>query len=180
MSEEDIHVSQQSLILREVRASDRPGIISLISNVYQEYGERICLEDADSDLLSLPDSYLCRDGTFFVLTSPEDAIVGSHAFLPNAYGPGVATFRRLYLIPRLRGSKWGTVLMQATIDLAIAAKQDRIEFWSDTRFHRAHAFFGKFGFCTENETRTMTDGFEPYHEYKFYLDLSVPGTLSIA
>ena len=58
------------------------------------------------------------------------------------------------------------------IDWAREAGFRRVEFWSDTRFARAHAFFGKLGFQTRGETRDMNDGFQPYSEFFFWLDIT--------
>jgi len=61
--------------------------------------------------------------------------------------------------------------MQWAVDWAKSADFDRVEFWSDTRFSRAHRFFEKFGFETDGTTRDMDDGFEPYSEYFYWMNL---------
>lgn len=64
--------------------------------------------------------------------------------------------------------------MQHTIDWAIEAGFRRVEFWSDSRFHRAHRFFEKFGFVRTQRVRTMDDGHAPYSEIFFYRQLERP------
>jgi putative acetyltransferase len=61
--------------------------------------------------------------------------------------------------------------MHWAIDYARSHGAERIEFWSDTRFERAHCFFQKFGFKTTGERRECDDSWEPYWEYFFFLDL---------
>jgi RimJ/RimL family protein N-acetyltransferase len=61
--------------------------------------------------------------------------------------------------------------MQWALDWARSQGFQRVEFWSDTRFERAHKFFLKAGFLTENTTRKMDDGIQPYSEFFFWLDL---------
>lgn len=61
--------------------------------------------------------------------------------------------------------------MQVTIDWARDTGFERVEFWSDTRFERAHRFFEKFGFQKSGEVRDMTDSVVPYSEYFFFLEL---------
>jgi putative acetyltransferase len=159
------------LKLRRASNSDCGQIIELISGVYREYGETICLEDADQDLLDLESNYFARDGYFWVLDNAGQ-IQGTHAAHASKYDSTICTFRRLYLARTLRGTEWGHRLMQITIDWARERDHFRaVEFWSDTRFHRAHQFFRKFGFRSTGEVRTMHDGHEPYHEFFFYLDL---------
>ncbi len=156
--------------IRLATTADQPQIITLIDDVYTEYGEIMCLENADKDLLDIEGYYFGRAGSFWVLEQ-AGKILGSHASHPVANSPGVCTFRRLYLACELRGSKWGLRLMQVTIDWAQEKKYRRIEFWSDTRFDRAHRFFEKFGFHRTGEIREMQDGVLPYSEYFFFLDL---------
>jgi hypothetical protein len=45
-----------------------------------------------------------------------------------------------------------------------------VEFWSDVRFDRAHAFFRRWNFV-QGERRQMSDGAMPYEEYFFSLSL---------
>jgi putative acetyltransferase len=144
--------------------------MALIDAVYREYGDRLCLENADRDLLDIDGHYLKIGGAFIVLDEAGQ-VRGTHAVLPEATRPGVCYFRRLYLEAALRGSPWGTRLMQWAIDWARDHGMRRIEFWSDTRFTRAHAFFTRLGFQRDGRLRTMDDGWLPYQEYFFFRDL---------
>ena len=156
-------------MLRSVRSSDSPAVIALIDGVYREYGDQLCLDNADSDLLELPDRYTEAGGEFVVLE--QDGVVrGTHAALPLRE-PAVCTFRRLYLGPELRGSGWGERLMDWAVQWARHRQFHRIEFWSDTRFQRAHVFFARQGFQRDGRTRQMHDGLTPYQEHFFYRDL---------
>ena len=159
---------------RDAQQSDWEAIRDLIALCYKPYGERICLDGADADLLKLEESYAGQNGVFVVMQNDEQhdsTILGTHAVLPLRPEEGVCVFRRLYLHPSLRGQGHGDALMQWTVDWAKEHGFRRVEFWSDTRFKRAHSFFRRFGFETNGETRTMTDSFEPYQEYFFWLDL---------
>ena len=158
------------IILRRAEPGDREGVTHLIDTVYTEYGELLCLEGADADLHDIVGNYDGRGGAFIVLDRGGE-VVGSHAALPLAERPGVCTFRRLYLDGDLRGTQWGVALMQWTIDWARDHGMRRVEFWSDTRFERAHEFFERFGFRRDGRIREMNDGFELYREYFFWMDL---------
>lgn len=157
--------------LRLARPQDQPGIMALIDRVYREYGDRLCPENADSDLLDLDRHYFQAGGAFVVLAEPGQ-VRGTHAVVPDAGRPGVCVFRRLYLDPCLRGGAWGAQLMQWAMDWARTAGMQRIEFWSDTRFTRAHAFFARWGFQRDGRCRTMHDGWMPYQEYFYWHDLA--------
>jgi len=156
--------------LRYAVPEDRDAIMALIDSVYSEYGDRLFPAGADRDLLDIAGHYFQAGGAFVVL---DDAgqIHGTHAVLPNADRPGVCHFYRLYLAPAWRGSAWGPRLMQWALDWGREHGVRRVEFWSDTRFTRAHAFFHRLGFQRDGRVRQMDDGAMPYQEYFFYRDL---------
>src|SRR5215510_6188509 len=105
----------------------------LISAVYHEYGDRLCLESADRDLLDI-DAYYIKAGGAVVVLDDAGHVRGTHAVLPEATRARVCIFRCLYLEAALRGGPWGAQLMQWATDWARAHNMSRIEFWSDTRF----------------------------------------------
>ncbi len=156
--------------IRPVTNLDCQQVIALIDSVYGEYGDTVNLGGAESDLLDLESAYEIKGADFVVLEN-EGTVVGSHAVVPIDLEKGLCTFRRLYLLPEFRGTKCGYDLMQWAIDRAAQREFKRVEFWSDTRFARAHKFFEKFGFSSTGEVRDMDDGHEPYSEFFFYLNL---------
>lgn len=152
--------------IRSATNMDRDGIIALIDSVLGEWDDAVCLEDSESDLLNIQASYADQGGVFIVLAD-EQSIAGTHAVLPVDRVNGVCTFKRLYLRPDLRGTQAGRALMQWTIDWAADQGFSKIEFWSDSRFKRAHHFFSKFGFERDGRKREMHDSHEVYWEYYF-------------
>ena len=156
--------------LRLAVPEDQQAIMALIDAVYREYGDRLYTAGADRDLLDIASHYFNTGGVFIVL---DDAGVlrGTHAVLPVAERAGVCSFHRLYLDAAWRGSGWGTRLMDWTIHWARAHGMQRVEFWSDVRFTRAHAFFARFGFQRDGQVRAMDNGAMPYQEYFFGLDI---------
>lgn len=159
-----------SVEIRDAIDSDRPAIAKLIGGVYAEYGDKLCLDDAEKDLTEIPQYYHDLGGQVVVLCD-EDEVIGCHAAVPLVNRLGTCTFRRLYLNKSRRGAGFGRLLMQWAVDWAVENDFQRIEFWSDTRFTRAHGFFESFGFVKTDDVRHMDDSFEPYSEYFFYLDL---------
>ena len=160
-------------MIRIATNTDCKGIINLIGAVYAEYGDRVCLDEggAEAELQDVEANYRGRGGDFWVLDL-DGKILGTHAALPDKSDPAVCGFRRLYLDESLRGeTDWGHQLMQVTIDWARDNGFQRVQFWSDTRFERAHRFFAKFGFQPDGRKREMLDSHEPYSEYFFKLEL---------
>ncbi len=156
--------------IRRAYNSDSARIISLIADVYREYGDEIYLEGADKDLVDIEGYYRQVSGDFVILER-NDEIAGTHAVLPLDPPNRVITFRRLYIRQELRGSGCGQRLMKWAIDWAIREGYYSVEFWSDVRFQGAHSFFQGLGF-TKGDTRDMRDGAMPYSEYRFSMSLS--------
>lgn len=153
-------------LIRPATNEDAPAIIALIDSVLGEWDDAVCLDGAEQDLLDVESAYWQQQGAFVVLEW-RGQVIGSHAVLPLDSSPDQCTFKRLYLDPRFRGGTAGRDLMQWNIDWSRAQGFRKIEFWSDTRFHRAHCFFQKFGFVRSGETREMHDSHETYWEYHF-------------
>lgn len=154
----------KSMQLRPARDTDREGIIALIDRVYRIYGDRICLEGADKDLSEIPCSY--RGGHFDVVAD-NSRIWATVALVPAPDRQEVGCLRRMYLDPDLWGSGWGPCMIEWVRERARDMGMSRLEFWSDTRFERAHAFYRKQGFESDGSTRTLDDAWEPYDEYFF-------------
>jgi putative acetyltransferase len=161
---------KDSTQLRPACNADSPQIQALIARCFAEYGEQVCLEGADKDLLDLHGNYDQCNGAFVVLEI-DAQIRGTHAVLPMEERPEVCYLRRLYLDSDLRGSGWGDRLMVWAVEWAQEHQMKRVEFWSDIRFKRAHRFFGRYGFETDGRVRQMNDNVEPYKEIFFFLDL---------
>ncbi|MGI9519549.1 MAG: hypothetical protein ACR2NP_21030, partial [Pirellulaceae bacterium] len=54
-------------MIRLATNQDCQGVIDLISVVYAEYEDRVCLDGAEADLLDLQANYDDRGGCFWVL-----------------------------------------------------------------------------------------------------------------
>ena len=156
-------------VIRVAKPSDQDAIFLLVESVYAEYGYEASKTHGEADLMSLEESYFDKGGCFWVLESQAGVIRGAHAALPC--NESVCTFRRLYLHGSLRGTSAGQELMKITIAWAKEHGFSRIEFWSDTKYQRAHRFFEKFGFTKTDQVRRLHDGLQPYQEYFCFLDL---------
>ncbi len=157
-----------TLHLRPVVASDQEAIITLIDTIFREYGDRVCLENADRDLLDLTRYY--QHGDFMVL---DDAgtIRATVALIPVEGQPHACEIKRVYLDASLRGSGWGARLVEWAKSTARTRGMQHMECWSDTRFDRGHAFYLKQGFEKTGRIRSLNDGWKPYEEFFFSLAL---------
>ena len=168
----------EPLTTRFATEKDQAAIIELIDSVYREYGDQICLTGADQDLLNLKTAYFDQGGAFWVMEDADHQIVGTHAAKPvtgtdreGCSDTHVCTFRRLYLKSQLRGTQRGAELMELTFTWARQNQYKKVQFWSDSRFTRAHQFFRKLGFQKSDKIRQMNDGISPYQEFFFSIDL---------
>ncbi len=158
--------NSQNVSIRLATDSDSQSIIGIIDSVLNEWNDAVCLKGSEADLLTIQKSYHDAGGVFVVMEI-DGKVAGTHAVLPIDVEKGLCTFKRLYLRKDLRGTSAGKDLMQWNIDWAKAHDFEKIEFWSDTRFDRAHKFFEKFGFKKGEQTREMNDSHETYWEYYF-------------
>jgi len=156
--------------LRPATNADSSALVELIDGVYREYGDQIFLQGFDQDLLDIEGNYLDRGGSFVVMEDHAGRIAGSHAAMPLDEARGICTFRRLYLAPEHRGTGIGAQLMDWALFWARDRGYKRVEFWSDVRFERAHKFFESYGFV-RGEVRHLNDGWMPYSEYFYRLEL---------
>jgi len=151
--------------LRPYNSTDNDAIVALIEEIYLEYGEKLCLEGADSDLVDIETSY--GPDSFCVLADAE-GVWGTVAVKTHQENPGVSGLHRMYLHPDLRGTQWASKMIQWARDVARDRKSVRMEFWTDTRFDRAHAFYEKNGFKRGSTVRTKNDSWKQYQEFFFF------------
>ena len=70
----------------------------------------------------------------------------------------------------MRGTGAGKVLMDWAIEWSRKHEFVRVEFWSDTRFARAHRFFESYGFV-RGGTREVQEGKLTFSEFHYGMDL---------
>lgn len=155
--------------LRRAKNEDSASLVELVGTVYREYGDEVDVDGFDRDLLAVEDHYSDKGGEFVVLEA-QGRVVGAHATQPVDRGEGLVTFRRLYLFRDFRGCGAGKLLMDWALDWSRERGFRRVEFWSDTRFERAHRFFASYGF-KRGGVRQVTEGRLSFFEHFFARDL---------
>ena len=151
-------------MLIEPAPGDSQDIIKLIDTVYREYGDSICLDKVDSDLLAINENYRNKGGCFWVWKE-NDEIKATIAVVP-ANEKDTVLLKRLYLKKDYRGTGIADLLLNYAIEWAKERGYKNIGLWSDTRFLRGHKFYTKHKFIQDG-LRSMNDGNMPYKEYFF-------------
>lgn len=136
-----------SLILREARDADGPGVVALVSTMYAQYENCYCDPVSEEVDLMKPASNFDR---FWVLQHESGWIVGSFALV---FHSNLTELKKVYLIPRYHGQGWASKLWAHASD---HFQGEKVIAWSDTRFHSGHQFYRRKGF-TQGETRLLDD-----------------------
>ncbi len=155
--------------IRIATSADRDAIVALIDSVYREYGDQVVLDKVDRDLLDVEASF--GPGNFAVFED-EAGVRGTIALIKRGDTPLVYELKRLYVHPDLRGTGVAKDLVDWVFSRARELGAARIDFWSDTRFARAHRFYEKLGFHQTGDVRHLDDGWAPYSEYGYTVELS--------
>ena len=142
--------------IRPATDADSDRLIALMEDSWRPYPG--CVMDVDGELPELrrPASHwLSRGGELWVSES-EGALIGSIAFDPIKDGSAIE-IHWMYVDRAAHGRG----VAQALYALALAFAQARgirtVELWTDTRFHRAHAFYEKLGFQRSPGSRELHD-----------------------
>ncbi|HJM39411.1 MAG TPA: GNAT family N-acetyltransferase [Planctomycetota bacterium] len=152
----------QEPFIRPASNEDSAGIIALIAACYSEYPPNVVLlVDEEEPELRTPASSF--DG-FWVLEA-EGKVCGCVAATKTGE---TVELKKMYLVKELRGRLWAQKLQVIVVNFA-KEKGCSLELWTDTRFHRAHAFYSKCGWQKTGETRELHD-FADTTEYRFILE----------
>ncbi|MBN2347960.1 MAG: GNAT family N-acetyltransferase [Bacteroidales bacterium] len=143
---------------------DSAEIITLIDTIYKEYNDRVCLEDAESDLTDLSENYFNKGGIFWIYRE-LDIIVGTVAVVPDPKKQ-LVWLKRMYVKKEFRGTGIALELLKTCTQWTLQQEYKKIALWSDTRFESGHKFYKKHGFI-KGEIREMFDSYVPYKEYYF-------------
>jgi putative acetyltransferase len=154
--------------LRPASNFDSAEIACLIDRVFREYGDRVAPRRGERDLLNIEQSYWGAGGAFVVLEESHDwvnagEVIGTAAMLA-AEMPHVCVLRRFYVDSRHRGQAAALHLARWAAAWAQLRGFRRMEFGSDTRFERGHAFFEKIGLKKTDLVRDVSEGVLPYSE----------------
>ena len=137
-------------------------VMTLIGEVFAEYGMTFEPAGFDADLTAIAAHYPAAGGWFAVLLD-DGRVVGSVGVVPR--DPASCELKRLYLRPEYRGRGHGEALVSAALDWAGRRGFRAMVAWSDVRLPRAHRLYERLGF-ERFGARTVDDA-DRSHEHGF-------------
>ena len=149
-------------LIRPGHDSDAPAFIALIARCWADYPD--CPLDVDTDapeLRALATYYGGRGGALWIAPSGTGMI----ATAPRT--PTLWEICRVYVHPDRHGSDLARQLLDLAERHALTAGATTLCLWTDTRFHRAHAFYEKHGYTRLPDTRSPCAGVVEYGYEKF-------------
>ena len=120
-----------------------PGVLTLIGEIFVEYGLTFDPAGYDADLTRIPAAYHHAGGSFWVLEH-DARVAGTVAVLPCS--PAEVEIKRVYLEAALRGRGWGKRLVEHAVRWAGARGHRSVVLWSDVKFERSHVMYERLGF----------------------------------
>jgi putative acetyltransferase len=155
-------------VIRPFRPEDKPGIVSVIKSVYDDFNYILDFDVFETDLVDIQSTYEDAGGAFWVLDD-RGVIGGSVGVLPRE--GDACELKRLYLGKTYRRRGWGSRLFATARGWALAHGFRRMFLWSDVLFEPAHRFYLKSGFKKTSETRAIDPTNPTSVERFFELDL---------
>ncbi|HEY0406111.1 MAG TPA: GNAT family N-acetyltransferase [Pyrinomonadaceae bacterium] len=153
------------LLLRPVKEADVPSILSLIDEVYAEYGCRLDAEHEEPHLLDPVGHFRVGGGEFWVVVE-DCAVRATVAVMLHAEA---SELKSLYVHASLRRHGWGRRLTELAIAHAREHGRRAMFLWSDTRFEAAHRLYRRLGFreCGYRELNDSNNSKEYGFEMQF-------------
>ncbi len=156
-------------VIRAVRDDDAQDLFGLITLCFAEYPG--CYTDPHGDLPDLrapSSSAAAKGGAFWVVEDERGCICACVAVdFPEA---GAAELHRLYVRSDQRRRGLGERLVQVVENHARGQGAQRIFFWSDTRFTKAHRLYQRLGYRQTGGLRELGD-ISNSVEYQFEKEL---------
>lgn len=140
-------------LIRPGRDADR--FIALIWSCWSRYaGVRMDVDREMPELRALATHYGDHGGALW--TAEQDgAVAGMVATRPH--DDGVWEICKVYVAPALHGAGLGHRLLTIAENHAIGRGATRLVLWTDTRFDRAHRFYGKCSYVRSGPIRVLDD-----------------------
>lgn len=149
------------MIIRDAAHKDIPELITIVSEVFDEYGFIFDVNNELPDFVHFNEYYRNPDRTLYVVEY-EKIIAGCGALKLNENG-GMIT--RVYLRKKCRGHGLGKILVNHLVDMAKKARVPHVCLWTDTRFTVAHNLYKSLGFKQTTRRRPLNDVNDSYEIY---------------
>jgi GNAT superfamily N-acetyltransferase len=119
-------------------------IRALVFSVLREYGLSPDPDGTDADLDDVAQNYFDRGGTFRVLVSPAEEVVGCGGLYP--LDAEEVEIRKMYFLPEVRGLGLGRALLNELIVTAQERGFRRIVLETASVLKEAISLYARFGF----------------------------------
>lgn len=135
--------------IRPIRQADNAAVAKVIREVMTEFAAVGCdYSSSDSEIDAMFEAYREPEAAFFVVER-GGRVLGCGGMGPLAGGePEVCELRKMYFLPKLRGSGMGTRLLETILDAARRAGYRRCYLETLERMHQARRLYRKHGFET--------------------------------
>ena len=130
--------------LRIATNKDSEEIITLISEVLEEYGLPLFLETSDAELRDIWGNYLAAGGMFKVLEDDRGKLIGTVAI--RGINSRVCELRRMYLRSDSRGKGLGKYLLMEALFKAKSLGFSQVCLDTSSSLKEAIGLYEKFGF----------------------------------
>lgn len=151
--------------VRPARDADSADAAELIARIWADYPNCRFDPDEERDLAAVETTYSAKGGAFWVARGADGRLVGTVAIAPTPHATGIV-LHRLYVDRTARRVRLGSTLLALAESQARVRKAGFMEFWSDTRFHEAHAFYARHGYVQLDGERALRDASDSY-EFHF-------------
>jgi GNAT superfamily N-acetyltransferase len=154
--------------IRPFQPEDKPGVVSIIKAVYDDFRYIMDFEAFDADLADIQSTYQDAGGEFWVLAD-GGSVAGCVGVVPKE--GDTCELKRLYLSKAYRRRGWGTRLLATARGWAMSKGFRRMVLWSDVLFEPAHRLYVKSGFKATQKTRAIDPNNPTSVERFFELEL---------
>lgn len=141
--------------IRDAHDDDGDALLLVLGAVFAEYPGCL-MERGEYPELSYPRSSFTRAGGRLWVVEDERGVAGCVG-IGAPHGDGLAELKKLYLLPRLRGTGLGKALVARVEDEARKQGASGTHLWSDTRFKTAHAVYERCGYTRSPGVRALGD-----------------------
>jgi putative acetyltransferase len=136
--------------------ADSDRLIALIEDAWSPYPGTVLDVDGEMPELRRPASHWQSRGGELWIAESKGALIGSIAFDPIRDGAAIE-LHCMYVDRAAHGRGVAQTLYAKALVFAKMREISTLELWTDTRFHRGHAFYEKLGFQRTAGIRELHD-----------------------
>jgi len=140
-------VSQESIVIREIRAEDNAQLERVIKNCFPEFKiplEGTAYEDAETPKMF--ESYQDEKDVYYVVTQDDEVVGGAGIKHLKNFEGNVCELQKMYFSPKVRGKGFGKRLIIQCLEAAAAFGYEQCYLESATQLKAAIHIYEQAGF----------------------------------